>query len=83
MSFTFEVAENANAIQPAETRTYHFHDVKWLANEDLYERSIMNEYESGNRTVAPRTCAMPPAVPAVRSLAVLDMVESSEGATRG
>lgn len=59
--------------------TYHFHDVERLPDEHLYDRNTIGEPESmsGLRRLV-RTWAMPPAVPAVRSLTVFDMAEVSK-----
>ena len=58
--------------------TYHFHDVERLPNQHLSDRESSALGESSAsilmHTVS-RTCAMPPAVPAVRSLTVFDMAE--------
>ena len=64
--------------------TYHFYDIKRLTDQHLPERAAVSvrRPRAKGPCETPRTCAMPPAVPAVRSLTVLDMAGGLWG-TRG
>ena len=71
-------------------QTHHFYDVKWLSDQHLPERGAVSQLRCVTEScAAPQTCAMPPAVPAVRSLTVFDMagwalrVAQGEGGGQG
>ena len=64
----------------SKDRTYHFYDVERLPDQHLSGRNAMGELSvSMTMEGAPRTWAIPPAVPAVRSFTVFDMAEMLDG----